>query len=60
LRHRGNESVKQPIPKEIRTYAVASTGEQTQPEGTAGQSGDSQGLSDVAQAGFESVAELIG
>ena len=53
------ESMKQQIHKEIRTYAVTSTGEQSQPADTAGQSGDTQGLSDVAEAGSESVAELI-
>jgi hypothetical protein len=42
-----------------RTYAVVSSGEQSQPADSAGQSGDTQGLSDVAEAGSESVAELI-
>jgi len=45
--------------KEIRTYAVVSTEEQTRPADTAGQSGDTQGLSDVPEAGSESVAELV-
>jgi hypothetical protein len=45
--------------KEIRTYAVTSAGEQSQPADTAGQSGDAEGLSDVAEAGSESVAELV-
>ncbi len=34
-------------------------GEQGRPADSAGQSGDTQGLSDVAEAGSESVAELI-
>jgi hypothetical protein len=41
-----------------RTYAVVSTGEQN-PADSAGQSGDTQGLSDVAEAGSESVTELL-
>jgi hypothetical protein len=53
------ECMKQQVHKETRTYAVVSTGEQSQPADTAGQSGDTQGLSDVAEAGSESVAELI-
>lgn len=42
-----------------RTYAIVSTGEQRRPADSAGQSGDTQGLSDVAEAGSESVAELV-
>jgi len=42
-----------------RTYAVIPAGEQRRPADTAGQSGDTQGLSDVAEAGSESVAELM-
>ena len=42
-----------------RTYAVVSTGEQDNPADSAGQSGDTQGLSDVAEAGSESVTELL-
>jgi hypothetical protein len=46
--------------KEIRTAdAIVSTGEPSRPADTAGQSGDTQGLSDVAEAGSESVAELV-
>jgi hypothetical protein len=45
--------------KEVHTYAVVSTEEQRRPADTAGQSGDTQGLSDVAEAGSESVAELV-
>jgi hypothetical protein len=53
------KSMKQKIHEEIRTYAVTSSGEQGNPADSAGQSGDTQGLSDVAEAGSESVAELI-
>ncbi|MGB7761117.1 MAG: hypothetical protein WBL61_14880 [Bryobacteraceae bacterium] len=42
-----------------RTYATVSTGEKGRPEDSAGQSGDTQGLPDVAEAGSESVEELI-
>jgi hypothetical protein len=42
------------------TYAVASNEEKRRrPADSAGQSGDTQGLSDVAEAGSESVEELI-
>ena len=51
--------MKQQIDKGIRTYAIVSDGEQRRPADSAGQSGDTQGLSDVAEAGSESVAELI-
>jgi len=43
----------------IRTYAIVSTGETRRPADTAGQSGDTQGLPDVAEAGSESVEELL-
>jgi hypothetical protein len=43
----------------MRTYAVVSNGERDKRAASAGQSGDTQGLSDVAEAGSESVAELI-
>ena len=39
--------------EQFRTYAVVSPAEHT------GQSGDTQGLQDVAEAGSESVAELL-
>ena len=45
--------------KASRTYATVSAGEQARPEDSAGQSGDTQGLPNVAEAGSESVAELI-
>lgn len=54
-----NESMKQEVHKEIHTYQTVSNGEQSNPADSAGQSGDTQGLSDVAEAGSESVAELI-
>jgi len=43
----------------IRTYATVSAGEKGTGPGSAGQSGDTQGLSDVAEAGSESVEELV-
>ncbi len=51
--------MKQQIHEEIRTYAVTSTEEESQRADTAGQSGDTQGLSDIAEAGPLSVVELI-
>ena len=42
-----------------RTYAIVSTGEKGRAADSAGQSGDTQELSDVAEAGPESVAALI-
>jgi hypothetical protein len=43
----------------IRTYATVSAREGGLGPGSAGQSGDTQGLSDVAEAGPESVLELV-
>jgi hypothetical protein len=43
---------------EVRTYATVSTREDWKGPGSAGQSGDTQGLSDLAEAGAESVEEL--
>jgi hypothetical protein len=43
----------------IRTYSIPATKERGTGPGSAGQSGDTQGLSDVAEAGSESVEELI-
>ena len=43
----------------IRTYAPVSTKEKGLGPGSAGQSGDTQGLSDVAEAGSQSVEELV-
>lgn len=42
-----------------RTYATVSTGEKGRPADSGGQSGDTQGLPDVAEAGSESVEELF-
>ncbi len=53
------ETMKKQTDEEHRTYATVSTGEQGNLTDSAGQSGDTQGLSDVAEAGSESVAELI-
>jgi hypothetical protein len=44
---------------EARTYAAAGTRDARKPEDSAGQSGDTQGLSDIAEAGSESVEELL-
>ncbi len=44
--------------EEMRTYAVVSTREHGAVSGSAGQSGDTQGLPDAAEAGAESVQEL--
>jgi hypothetical protein len=43
----------------IRTYDRVSIRESGLGPGSAGQSGDTQGLSDVAEAGPESVLELV-
>ena len=43
----------------IRTYSTVSPKEKGTGPGSAGQSGDTQGLSDVAEAGTESVEELL-
>jgi len=43
----------------IQTYATVSTKEKGLGPGSAGQSGDTQGLSDVAEAGSQSVEELV-
>jgi hypothetical protein len=51
--------MKRQTGKEIHTYAVVPDGDQRRPADSAGQSGDTQGLSDVAEAGSESVAELV-
>jgi hypothetical protein len=49
--------MKKKLDEETRTYAIVPPAER--PEDTAGQSGDTQGLSDVAEAGSESVLELV-
>jgi hypothetical protein len=43
----------------IKTYAPVSTKEKGLGPGSAGQSGDTQGLSDVPEAGSQSVEELV-
>jgi hypothetical protein len=43
----------------IRTYDTVSKRAKDLGPGSAGQSGDTQGVSDVAEAGSESVAELL-
>ena len=43
----------------MRTYSTVTTREKGLGPGSAGQSGDTQGLSDVAEAGGESVEELV-
>lgn len=45
--------------EELRTYAIVSPGETRGGTGSAGQSGDTQGLSDFAEAGPLSVQELV-
>jgi hypothetical protein len=55
----GEENTKQKTDKAIRTYDIVSSEDRAGPEDSAGQSGDAQGLSAVAEADSESVAELI-
>ena len=43
----------------IRTYSTVLTRESGQGPGSAGQSGDNQGLSNLAESGPESVEELV-
>ena len=43
----------------IRTYTAVLTGEKGGGTGSAGQSGDTQGLSDLAEAGPQSIEELV-
>ncbi len=45
--------------EESRTYSAVSPKQTQGGSGSAGQSGDTQGLSDMAEAGSESVQELI-
>jgi len=54
-----DQRMKQHADEGLRTHAIVSTGAQGTPADSAGQSGDTQGLPDVAEAGSESVAELI-
>src|ERR1017187_5902721 len=48
-----------PPDESMRTYSTVSAREKGTGPGSAGQSGDTQGLSDVAEAGSESVVELV-
>jgi hypothetical protein len=45
--------------EQFRTYAILSPTERSGQADSGGQSGDTQGLSGVAEAGSESVAELL-
>ena len=49
---------KKPV-EGMQTYDTVSTKPKGVGPGSAGQSGDTQGLSDVAEAGSESVEELV-
>jgi hypothetical protein len=51
--------MKHPDDEGIRTYGTVSPKEKGMGPGSAGQSGDTQGLSDVAGADSESVEELL-
>jgi len=51
--------MKQQPDAATRTYAIVPAEERANPADSAGQSGDTQGLSDVAEADSESVAELL-
>ena len=53
------QCMKQQADERMRTYAIASPGEKGNLTDSAGQSGDTQGLSNVAEAGSESVEELL-
>jgi hypothetical protein len=51
--------MKKPDEEGIRTYGTVPAREKGMGPGSAGQSGDTQGLSDIAEAGSESVEELV-
>lgn len=51
--------MKKPDDEGFRTYATVSPTKKGLGPGSGGQSGDTQGLSDVAEAGSESVEELV-
>ena len=51
--------MSQPAKEEYPTYAVVPDAERGGRPDSGGQSGDTQGLSSVAEAGSESVAELL-
>jgi len=50
--------MKKPLDKGIRTYGSVAAKQTGLGSGSAGQSGDTQGLSDIAEADSESVLEL--
>jgi hypothetical protein len=54
-----NKHMKKQDDEGIRTYGTVSSRAKGTGPGSAGQSGDTQGLSDVAEAGSESVEELV-
>jgi hypothetical protein len=54
----GENRMKKPEDRGQRTYSTVSTREKGGGSASAGQCGDNQGLSDVAEAGAESVEEL--
>jgi hypothetical protein len=51
--------MKKPADERIRRYSTVLTKVKGMGSDTAGQSGDNQGLSDVAEVGPESVEELV-
>jgi hypothetical protein len=51
--------MKKREPEGIRTYDIVPANEEGLGPNSAGQSGDTQGLSDVAEADSESVQELV-
>jgi hypothetical protein len=51
--------MKKQVDEGTRAYRTVPTGERSAGERSGGQSGDTQGLSDVAEAGAESVEELL-
>jgi hypothetical protein len=51
--------MKRPNNQSVQTYATVSTREKGGGTGSAGQSGDTQGLSTLAEAGPASVEELV-
>src|ERR1035438_7139763 len=55
----GLERMNKPDDEGIRTYSSVSIEKKGMGPGSAGQSGDTQGLSNVAEAGTESVEELV-
>src|SRR5713101_5357482 len=54
-----NKPMKKPDDEGMRTYPTVSSKEKGTGPGSAGQSGDTQGLSDIEEADSESVEELV-